>query len=149
MKVGDKAPDFELPDQTGAILKLSELLARGPVVLFFYPAAMTPGCTRENCHFRDLSAEFESLGAHRIGVSADAVAKQKQFDERHTLGFPLLSDPDRRVADAYGVKRGLSFMPNRRSTFVIGQDGVVRAIVSSEINMNVHADRALDALKAL
>jgi peroxiredoxin Q/BCP len=149
MKVGDKAPDFELPDQTGAPMRLSQMLANGPVVVFFYPAAMTPGCTKESCHFRDLATEFESLGAQRVGISADGVSKQKEFDERHTLGFPLLSDPDRKVAAEFGVKRGLSFMPNKRSTFVIDRDGVVRAAFSSELNMDAHADRALEALRRL
>src|SRR5579875_2278372 len=104
MKQGDRAPDFELPDQTGTTLRLSEMLNNGPVVLFFYPAAMTYGCTKESCHFRDLSAEFEALGAQRVGISRDDVSKQKQFDEGHTLGFPLLADTAREVAGAYGVK---------------------------------------------
>ena len=148
MNEGDKAPDFELPDQTGTTLRLSELLNNGPVVLFFYPAAMTAGCTRESCHFRDLSAEFEALSAQRIGISRDDVTKQKKFDERHSLGFPLLSDADRRVAEAYGVKGGmLGLSPVKRKTFVIGRDQTIKAVISSEINMNAHADKALDVLR--
>ena len=73
MHKGDVVPDFELPDQTGTPRQLSEFLADGPVVLFFYPAAMTLGCTRESCHFRDLSAEFGAVGAHVVGISADQV----------------------------------------------------------------------------
>lgn len=149
LKAGDHAPDFDLPDQDGNTVKLSDLLAEGPVVLYFYPAAMTPGCTKEACHFRDLDSEFSALGARRVGVSADEVDKQKRFDTEHGLGFPLLSDPDRKVASAFGVKRGLSFLPNKRSTFVIDRDGTIREVVSSEVNMAVHADKALAALRAL
>jgi peroxiredoxin Q/BCP len=148
LNTGDKAPDFELADQTGAPVRLSERLNDGPVVLFFYPAAMTYGCTKESCHFRDLSAEFEAVGAQRIGISRDSVDKQKQFDERHTLGFPLLADTDREVAGAYGVTGGmLGLSPVKRTTFVIGKDQIVKAVIKSEISMNTHADKALDALR--
>lgn len=150
MKPGDQAPDFELQDQTGASMRLSRLLEHGPVVLFFYPAAMTAGCTRESCHFRDLSAEFEALGAQRVGISRDGVTKQRQFDERHSLGFPLLSDPDQRVAEAYGVKGGLlGLSPVKRTTFVIDRDQTIKAVISSEINMKAHADKALRLLRDL
>src|SRR5438445_3240408 len=117
MKPGDKAPDFALPDETGTERKLGDLLADGPVVLFFYPAAMTSGCTKESCHFRDLKSEFAAVGAQRLGISSDPVDKQRQFSEKHAFDFPLLSDPDRVVADALGVKRMLRFLgPNRRTT---------------------------------
>ena len=149
MKVGDQAPDFELPDQTGTKLRLSELLENGPVVLFFYPAAMTYGCTKESCHFRDLQAEFAAAGGQRIGISADEVDKQKRFDDKHGLGFPLLSDADRVVAEQFGVKRGAGITPVKRSTFVIDRDRTVKAIISSELKMNVHADKALETLREL
>lgn len=143
---GDAAPDFDLPDQTGERRSLSGLLADGPVVLFFYPKAMTSGCTKESCHFRDLGAEFAELGAQRVGISADPVERQRDFDERNDLGYPLLSDADRTVARAYGVKRpGPIF--NKRGTFVIGADGTLLEAISSETNMDVHADRALDVLR--
>ncbi|MGA2519808.1 MAG: peroxiredoxin [Acidimicrobiales bacterium] len=148
MKTGDVVTDFELPDETGAPRRLSELLSAGPVVLFFYPAAMTTGCTRESCHFRDLKAEFEAVGAQRVGISADSVDKQKQFSDKHSFDFPLLSDPGRTVATEFGVKRGLSILPNKRSTFVIDTDRHVLAVVNSEVNMNGHADRALEVLRA-
>ena len=83
MDVGEVVDDFEVPDETGTPRRLSDLLASGPVALFFYPAAMTPGCTKESCHFRDLKAEFEAVGAQRVGISADAVDKQRQFSEKH------------------------------------------------------------------
>lgn len=149
MNVGDKAPDFKLPDETGSPRALSEFLEKGPVVLYFYPAAMTPGCTAESCHFRDLAPEFEKVGAQRVGISADKVDKQQRFSSKYNFDFPLLSDTDKSVAKAYGVRRGPSIIPNKRSTFVIGTDGLVKEIVQSETNMSVHADRALEALRKL
>ncbi len=144
---GDQAPEFELPDQTGTPRKLSTLLQDGPVVLFWYPAAMTTGCTKEACHFRDIAAEFEAVGAQRVGISADGVDKQKQFDDKHDLGYPLLSDEDKTVAKAYGVTRRL-IPGNKRTTFVIGTDHKLIDVISSELNMDVHADKALEALRA-
>ena len=148
MHKGDTVPDFELPDQTGTPRKLSDFLANGPVVLFFYPAAMTYGCTKESCHFRDLSAEFAAVGAQRVGISADSVDKQKQFDEKESLGFPLLSDPDRVVAAQLGAKRSASFLPNKRVTFVIDTDRTLLDVIHSEVSMGSHADKALALLKA-
>ena len=148
MHIGEKAPDFQLLDETGTTRALSEFLAEGPVVLYFYPAAMTYGCTKESCHFRDLASEFKEVGAQRLGISADQVDKQRQFSEKHSFDFPLLSDPDKKVAKAYGVRRGPSLIPNKRATFVIGQDGVIKEIISSETNMNAHADKALAVLRA-
>src|SRR5437763_10114112 len=145
MKPGDKAPDFALPDETGATRKLGDLLADGPVVLYFYPAAMTSGCTKESCHFRDLKSEFATIGAQRVGISADKVEKQKQFSDKYTFDFPLLSDPDKSVAKEFGVKRGIG--PNKRTTFVIDRDGTVLEVIKSELNMNSHADRALEVLR--
>src|ERR1700753_381835 len=100
LQPGDLAPEFELPDESGAPRRLVDLLADGPVVLFFYPAAMTAGCTRASCHFRDLASECSEAGATRVGISADVVDKQKAFSDKHDFDFPLLSDPDRHVADA-------------------------------------------------
>ncbi|MBM3658325.1 MAG: peroxiredoxin [Actinobacteria bacterium] len=147
MQVGDRIPDFELLDQTGAPRSLGDLLAGGPVVLFFYPAAMTSGCTRESCHFRDLKAEFEALGAQRVGISADTVAKQAQFADKHTFDYPLLSDPDREVAEIFGVKRSLGLLKVKRHTFVIDTDRTLLAVIKSEVNMNTHADKALEVLR--
>ena len=147
---GDVVDDFELPDQTGAPRRLTGLLADGPVVLFFYPAAMTSGCTAESCHFRDLAAEFKAAGAQRVGISRDTVAKQKQFSDLHGFDYPLLSDPDNKVAAALGVKRKVPLGPlsNRRMTFVIDTDRTILEVIHSETNMNDHADRALQILEA-
>lgn len=150
MNPGDKAPDFDLPDQNGTHRRLSELLIDGPVVLFFYPAAFTPGCTKEACHFRDLATEFADAGVQRIGVSRDDVNKQQDWTTTHSLDYPLLADVDGTVAAAYGVQRGSLLgklgMPTKRTTFAIRADGTVAKVIASEINMDTHADQALAAL---
>jgi peroxiredoxin Q/BCP len=146
--VGAKVEDFALPDETGTQRRLSELLAGGPVVLFFYPAALTPGCTAEACHFRDLAAEFAAVGARPVGISGDPVDRQQEFSGRHTLGFPLLSDEDGTVRERFGVRRGFSLAPTKRVTFVIDEDRTVVEVVRSEVRMSAHADRALAALRA-
>ena len=150
MRSGDVVDDFELPDQTGTKRKLSDFLDNGPVVLFFYPAAMTPGCTKEACHFRDLAAEFAALGAQRVGISTDSVDKQAEFADKQSFGYPLLSDSEGAIATAFGVKRGLlgKLMPVKRTTFVIDTDGTVLGVIASEVNMDTHADKALDVLRA-
>ena len=147
LKTGDAAPDFSLLNQMGEKVTLSDLLKSGPVVLFFYPKAMTTGCTKESCHFRDLAGEFADLHAQRLGISADTVDKQAAFDSKHTLGYPLLSDPDRAVAAGFGVKRPGPIM-NKRATFVIGTDNRILAAIGSELNMDIHADEALKVLRA-
>jgi peroxiredoxin Q/BCP len=149
MKTGDTVADFELPDQTGTPRRLSTLLADGPVVLFFYPAAMTPGCTKEACHFRDLAAEFAAVGANRVGISVDPVAKQAKFADTQHFDYPLLSDTDGAVASQFGVKRGLlsKLLPVKRTTFVIDTDRKLLDVISSEISMDTHADKALQTLK--
>ena len=147
MHTGDTAPDFTLLDQAGEERSLSGLLAAGPVVLFFYPAAMTTGCTKEACHFRDIGAEFDAVGAQRVGISMDAVDKQAEFSAKHGFDYPLLSDPDGSVAKAYGVKRRLDLLRTKRSTFVIGTDATILEVISSELSMTTHADRALEVLR--
>ncbi|MFJ4005742.1 peroxiredoxin [Streptomyces sp. NPDC090023] len=148
LQVGDKVEDFTLPDETGTARRLTDLLGDGPVVLFFYPAALTSGCTAEACHFRDLAGEFAAAGAQPVGISGDTVEKQQEFAGRHTLGMPLLSDTDGTIRERFGVKRGFTLAPTKRVTFVIGQDRTVLEIVRSELRMNTHADRALEALRA-
>jgi peroxiredoxin Q/BCP len=149
MHVGDLAPDFTLLDQNGTSRTLSTVLNDGPVALFFYPAAMTTGCTKESCQFRDLASEFKALGAQRIGISMDSVEKQSEFTQKNQLDYPLLADVGGHVARQFGVKRSLDFLKVKRSTFVIDRNRRIVDIINSEINMNVHAERALDALKTL
>jgi peroxiredoxin Q/BCP len=150
MKRGDRVPEFELPDQTGTVRSLTALLADGPIVLFFYPAAMTPGCTKEACHFRDLAGEFDAVGASRVGISTDGVEKQARFADSQRFDYPLLSDRDGSVAEMFGVKRGLlgKLLPVKRTTFVIDTDRSVLDVISSELNMDTHADKALATLRS-
>ena len=146
---GDLIDDFELPDETGTPRKLSDFLASGPVVLFFYPAAMTRGCTMESCHFRDLAKEFAAAGATRVGISRDSVSKQQQFADKHGFGYPLLSDADGKIARRFGVRRALALGPlvTKRMTFVIGTDRRILDVIHNEVSMGAHADRALEVLK--
>lgn len=145
LAAGSPAPDFELLDQAGKPHQLSELVLRGPVVLFFYPAAGSGGCTREAVHFRDLVTRFAALGAHRVGISTDDVATLEGFAEDEQLDFPLLSDLDGLVATAYGVRRRF-ITPVKRTTFVIDEHQRIVEVIASETNMHVHADRALEVL---
>lgn len=105
---GERAPDFELPDQHGGHVRLSTLLPDGPVVLFFYPAAMSRGCTAESCHFRDLAQEFRALHATRVGISQDDISTQQRFDQAHDLGYPCsptTTEPSRPRTESGGGSR--------------------------------------------
>lgn len=126
-------------------------MTAGPVVLFFYPAAMTSGCTKQACHFRDLGAEFNAAGVQRVGISRDTVDKQREFADLHSFDYPLLSDAEGKVAEMFGVARGRFGQkvgaPVKRATFAIGPDRKVIAAIRSETNMDKHADEALAAVK--
>ena len=148
MNKGDLAPDFTLLDDQGEERRLTEFLTSGPVVLFFYPAAMTPGCTAESCHFRDLAAEFEEIGAQRVGISPDSVAKQRQFSTTNGFDYPLLADEDGEVAQRFGVYRRFSPLHAKRHTFVIDTDRKILEVVKTELRFSVHADKALEVLRA-
>jgi len=148
LEEGRQAPDFELPDQDGNPVRLSTVLGDGPVVLFWYPVALSGGCTAQACHFRDLAAEFAGAGAQRLGISTDPVAKQKRFAETHGFDYPLLSDESGDVARSLGVKRKY-VTPVKRATFVIDRDRTIRKVITSELSMTAHADQALEALRAL
>ncbi|MGI9000648.1 MAG: peroxiredoxin [Pseudonocardia sp.] len=149
MNPGDQVSDFELPDETGTPRKLSDLLRRGPVVLFFYPIASSGGCTQEACHFRDLAAEFAAVGAQPVGISSDDVTKQNTFATSHSLGYPLLSDEGNAIAKELGAWRW--WLPGglhtRRVTFVIGPDRTIIDSVADEKQIELHADQALEILK--
>jgi thioredoxin-dependent peroxiredoxin len=149
MNAGDQVSDFELPDETGAPRRLSELLRYGPVVLFFYPIASSGGCTQEACHFRDLAADFAAVGAQPVGISGDNVTKQHVFATSHSLGYPLLSDSGNKVAKELGAYRW--FLPGglhtRRMTFVIGRDRRIVETIASETKFDLHADQALEILR--
>ena len=145
---GSTAPDFALPDQDGKFHELSQLLLRGPVVLFFFPTAGSGGCTREATHFRDRVTDFAQAGAHRVGVSMDDILTMEGFAESEMLDYPLLADIDGSVAEAYGVRRRF-ITPVKRTTFVIDQRQRIAEVIRSETNMTLHADRALEVLARL
>ncbi|ADU52031.1 alkyl hydroperoxide reductase/ Thiol specific antioxidant/ Mal allergen [Thermaerobacter marianensis DSM 12885] len=148
---GDPAPDFTAVDDAGRLVRLADFRGR-PVVLYFYPKDHTPGCTAEACHFRDRYADLEALGAVVLGVSPDLPATHRRFRQWHRLPFRLISDPDRRLAAAYGVRRDLPvigrFVPLLdRVTFVIGPDGRVLDVLRG-IPASRHAEKALEVLRA-
>lgn len=130
LKVGDKAPPFSLEDQNGRIVSLDQF--RGTrLLLYFYPKADTPGCTRQACNVRDGAEHLQEIGAAATGISPDPPEKQKRFDQKYNLGFPLLSDGDHRVAKAYGAW-GKKSMYGKihagiiRSSFLIDEDGYIQ-----------------------
>lgn len=149
-RVGEEAPNFSLPSTEGREISLAEFRGRRSVVLYFYPRDDTPGCTAEACSFRDLRGLFEEHGAEILGVSTDSVRSHERFRQKYGLTFPLLSDSDHRVAEAYGVWgerkfMGRAYMGVARTTFVIGVDGLVKAVFPN-VKVDGHADAVLKAL---
>lgn len=125
IQVGQKAPDFELPDQDGKNVRLSDFLGKLNVILAFYPADFTPVCTKELCSFRDDLSRFQEKGAQVLGVSVQSQASKKKFAAKLNLNFPILADEHKEVAKAYGVMGPLGFH-TRRATFVIDKKGIIR-----------------------
>jgi thioredoxin-dependent peroxiredoxin len=153
-KEGDLAPDFSLEAITGQgdqeTVRLSELRGR-PVVLYFYPKDDTPGCTTQACGVRDDWPAFEAAGAAVFGVSPDDIASHRAFADKYGLPFPLLSDPDHAVAEAYGVWKeksmyGRKFWGVERSTFVIGEDGRIETVFE-RVKPKRHAAQVLEVLE--
>ena len=132
LNIGDKAPAFSLNNQDGKKVSLSSYKGR-TILLYFYPKADTPGCTKQACSIRDASKDLEKLGVAAIGISPDEPSKQKKFDDKYDLGFTLLSDPDNKVAKSYGAwgkksMYGKSYEGIIRSSFVIdGQGKIIQA----------------------
>lgn len=148
IRVGDQAPDFTLISQSGAPVRLSDRLERGPVVLYFYPKDETPGCTKEACAFRDSYEVFGEAGAEVIGVSSDSTARHAAFAGHHNLPFTLLSDESGRVRKSYGVPAVLGLIPGR-VTYVIDQAGTVRHVFKSMTNIDQHVNDALTIVRQL
>jgi peroxiredoxin Q/BCP len=146
---GDAAPEFEVQDDQGKPLKLSSLRGQD-VVLFFYPKADTPGCTKEACNFRDTIGEFAKRNAVVLGISPDKPTAQAKFKSKFELTFPLLADTEHKVAEAYGVWKeksmyGKKYMGIERTTFLIGKDGRVRKVFE-KVKPEGHADEVLATL---
>ena len=151
MEPGDTAPDFELMNQDGETIRLSELRGK-PVVLYFYPKADTPGCTTQACGVRDRTTDYAGHDAVVLGVSPDAPAKLRRFAEKHDLAFTLLSDPNHEVAERYGVwvekaMYGKRYWGNERTTFVIDTEGNVKEVLR-KVKPAEHDDLVLGALSA-
>jgi peroxiredoxin Q/BCP len=148
IQVGDKAPDFSLPSQSGAEVRLRDRLGQRVIVLYFYPKDDTPGCTKEACAFRDSYEVFTDAGADVIGISSDSVDKHSAFAGKHSLPFTLLSDQGGKVRKSYGVPSVLGLLPGR-VTYVIDQAGTVRSIINSMTQIDHHINEALDMVRKL
>ncbi|HEY9749586.1 MAG TPA: peroxiredoxin [Allocoleopsis sp.] len=148
VEVGTIAPDFTLPDQTGALVSLKDLIGKKNVVLYFYPKDDTPGCTKESCAFRDSYTVFQEAGAEVIGVSSDSPESHQKFAAKYQLPFTLLSDSGSQVRKLYGVPTTLGLLPGR-VTYVIDRQGMVRHIFNSQLNFQAHVDEALKTLRQL
>src|ERR1700726_2007683 len=147
---GHDQPDFELPDQDGRAVKLSDFRGQ-PVVVYFYPKAETPGCTAQACGVRDHRGEYAAARTVVLGISPDPVAKLKRFAEKHALGFPLLSDEQHTAAEAYGVwvqksMYGRTYFGNERTTFIIDPEGLI-ADVLLKVKPAEHDRLVLESLK--
>jgi peroxiredoxin Q/BCP len=145
IKVGDRAPNFSLPSQSGATVSLNDFLGKKCVVLYFYPKDDTPGCTAESCAFRDRYEVFQEAGAEVIGISADSPNSHQQFASKYQLPFTLLSDQSNQVRKSYGVPATLFILPGR-VTYVIDKEGIVRHIFDSQLDFKAHVEEALNTL---
>ncbi|MGB8346490.1 MAG: peroxiredoxin [Ktedonobacteraceae bacterium] len=148
VKVGDYAPNFTLPDQSGEQVSLWDVIGKSAIVLYFYPKDDTPGCTTEACAFRDSYEIFKDAGAEVIGVSSDSADSHQRFAAKHRLPFILLSDKDRAVRKLYGVSSTFGLLPGR-VTYVIDKKGIVRHIFDSQFAPQKHISEALETLQKL
>lgn len=139
LEISEQAPRFTLPDQTGKPVSLQGLLENGPVVLYFYPADFTPGCTREACTIRDLHGELVAAGLQVAGISPQSTESHRRFAEKYQLPFLLLSDVGKAVIVDYGVNGPLGFGV-RRATFLIDQDGIIRDAVLADLRIGQHEE---------
>lgn len=146
LKAGQTAPDFELPDQTGVQVRLSQFRGQAAVVLFFYPKDDTTGCTIEACTFRDEMPRFDAMGAKVIGVSSDSSESHARFAGKYDLSFTLLADKGGRVRKMYGATGLLMGLIPGRVTYVIDREGVIRHVFSSQTAFRGHIEEALRAL---
>ncbi len=152
LKVGQKAPDFTLPADSGEKISLKDFRGK-KVVLYFYPKDDTPGCTKEACSFRDNINRILEKGAVVIGVSADSVESHKKFKEKYNLNFPLLSDEKHKVLQKYGVWKernlyGKKFMGTERTTFIIDENGKI-AHIFRKVKVDGHTEEVLKKLDEL
>jgi len=145
-EVGSKAPEFTLPDHEGKDTALSDLLRQGPIILYFYPADFTPGCTREACSIRDMHDDILSAGLRVAGISPQDAASHRRFRQEHRLPFLLLSDPDKNVIKLYDVD-GPFGLGVRRGTYLIDAQGVIQASLLADVRIQRHEDFMRKAIK--
>ena len=146
IKVGDKAPDFSLPDSNGNTYTLSSHVGLYPIVIFFYPKDNTLICTKEVCAFRDKFNELNKIGnAQVVGISADSVKSHRDFSDMNNLPFPLLSDEDNEVRKLYGAPKTFGLFPGR-VTYILDENGILCHIFSSQLNYKAHVKEAITAL---
>jgi thioredoxin-dependent peroxiredoxin len=148
LEVGERAPDFTLPDQEGKDVHLSDLLGKKNIVLYFYPKNDTLGCTAEACSFRDSYEVFKDAGAEVIGVSSDSVDSHQHFATKHRLPYILLSDAGGALRKQYGVPATFGLLPGR-VTYIIDKQGIVRHIFSSQFTPQKHITEALNTLQSM
>lgn len=148
IRVGDKAPDFELMSASGQNVSLKEYIGTKNIVLYFYPKDGTPGCTKEACTFRDSYEVFKEMGAEVIGVSSDSREEHEEFVKKHNLPFILLSDENKKVRKLFGVPSTFGLLTGR-VTFIIDKEGIVQHIFSSQFQPAKHVDEAIKTLKKL
>ena len=151
MQVNDKAPDFNTTDENGQPVALKDFRGK-TVVLYFYPKADTPGCTKEACGFRDTYRQIQKTGVVLLGISRDTAASQKKFKDKFHLPFPLLADAEKKIANLFGVLKeknmyGKKTIGIARTTFVIGPDGKIQHIFNN-VKAEGHAEEVLEYLKS-
>ena len=139
LDIGSHAPDFTLEDESGQSVSLSDLLADGPLILYFYPADFTPGCTKEACSIRDIHNDIQAVGLRVVGISPQDADSHRRFRDEHQLPFTLLCDPDKVAVKMFDVDGPLGFGV-RRATFLINQDKTIQDAVLADIRTGRHAE---------
>jgi len=149
IQIGDKCPDFQLPDAKGEMIRITDFIGKKKLVIYFYPKDDTPGCTKEACSFRDNYEDFKEFDCEVIGISSDDEQKHAAFASRHQLPFILLADKDKVARKLFGVPGNLFGLIPGRVTYIIGIDGIVKGIYNSQTNPLGHIEKALELVKTL
>jgi peroxiredoxin Q/BCP len=139
LKPGDLAPEFILPDENGDQVALTQLLQEGPLILYFYPADFTPGCTKEACAIRDIHGDIQKVGLQVVGVSPQDEESHRRFREEHNLPFTLVCDPDKVAVNMYDVD-GPFGVGVRRATYLIGQNQKIQDVLVADVMINKHQE---------
>jgi thioredoxin-dependent peroxiredoxin len=149
LEIGSLVPDFELIDQDGKLFRINQSLGKKNLVIFFYPKDETPGCTLEACSFRDAYEDFREYDAEIIGISCDGEESHRRFADHHSLPFTLLSDPDGKIRDLFGVPRSFLGLLPGRTTYISDKNGNIIYIFNSQLDSRKHVEIALETLRKL